>query len=164
GGVPRRTLVAAPLGARVSPARGPVAAGFEALRQRKLIALLTLTTLVLGIGAALPILPALKDTMMRTLAGDHFLRNDPTKAPTDLFDFLLEKGAAIAGTQRAMNGMGVLGVVLQMFFVGGIVAVLGRGPFAFSQFFEPARRNFWHNVKCFFYFAIAAGALLYGWI
>ena len=145
-------------------AREPVAAGFEALRHRKLIALLTLTTVVLGICAALPMLPTLRDTMVGTLAGDHFQRNDPTKAPTDLFDFFIEKQSVIDGTHRAIGGMGVLGVVLQMFFAGGIVVVLGRGPFSFGQFFEPARRNFWHNVKCFFLFAILGAVILGAWL
>ena len=148
----------------MSAARGPVGAGFAALRHRKLIALLTLTTLVLGICAALPILPTLRQTMVETLAGDHFQRNDPTKAPTDLFDFFLQKGAVIDGFQRAIGGMGVLGVVLQMFFAGGMVVVLGRGPFSFGQFVEPARRNFWHNVKCFFFFAIACAVVLGVWL
>ena len=148
----------------MSAARGPVGAGFAALRHRKLIALLTLTTLVLGICAALPILPTLRQTMVETLAGDHFERNDPTKAPTDLFDFFLQKGAVIDGFQRAIGGMGVLGVVLQMFFAGGMVVVLGRGPFSFGQFVEPARRNFWHNVKCFFFFAIACAVVLGVWL
>ena len=145
-------------------ARGPVAAGFEALRHRKLVAILTLTTLILGIGAALPMLPTLHETMVRTLAGDQFQRNDPTKAPTDFFDFILEKDAVIDGTRHAIGGMGVLGVVLQMFFAGGSVVVLGRGPFSFGQFFEPARRNFWHNVKCFFLFAIFASVVLGAWL
>jgi hypothetical protein len=148
----------------VNGARGPIAAGFDALRHRKLIALLTLTTVALGICAALPMLPTLRETMMGTLAGDHFQRNDPTKAPTDVFDFFAEKKAVIDGTHRTIGGMGVLGVVLQMFFAGGIVFVLGRGPFSFGQFFEPARRNFWHNVKCFFLFAILAGAVLGAWL
>jgi hypothetical protein len=148
----------------VNGARGPVAAGFESLRHRKLIAILTLTTVILGIGAALPMLPTLHQTMVHTLAGDHFQRNDPTKAPTDFFDFIVEKDAVIDGTRHAIGGMGVLGVVLQMFFAGGIVVVLGRGPFSFGQFFEPARRNFWHNFKCFLVFGIAAGGALWGWI
>jgi hypothetical protein len=148
----------------MSATRGPIASGFEALRHRKLIALLTLTTVVLGVCAALPMFATLHDVMVRTLAGDHFLRNDPTKAPTDVFDFFIEKKDVIQGTHRAIGGMGVLGVVLQMFFAGGIVVVLGRGQFSFGQFFEPARRNFWHNVKCFFLFAIVAGGLLYLWI
>jgi MFS family permease len=148
----------------VNAARGPVAAGFAALRHRKLIVLLTLTTVALGICAALPMLPTLHQTMVNTLAGDHFLRNDPTKAPTDLFDFFLEKDAVIDGTRHSIGGLGVLGIVLQMFFAGGIVVVLGQGPFAFGQFFEPARRNFWHNFKCFLVFGIAAGAALWGWI
>jgi hypothetical protein len=147
----------------VSAAPGSVTAGFAALRHRKLIALLTLATVLLGIGAALPILPTLHQTMVETLAGDHFQRNDPTKAPTDLFDFFLGKPDVIEGFQRAMNGMAVLGVVLQMFFAGGIVVVLGRGPFSFGQFFEPARRNFWHNVKCFFVFAIFCFVVLGVW-
>ncbi|HKD18614.1 MAG TPA: hypothetical protein VKG23_12170, partial [Thermoanaerobaculia bacterium] len=148
----------------MSTAPGPVAAGFAALRNRKLIVLLTLATVVLGILAALPMLPTLHDTMVETLAGDHFQRNDPTKAPTDLLDFFLEKGPVIDGFERAMNGMAVLGVVLQMFFAGGIVVVLGRGPFSFGQFFEPARRNFWHNVKCFFLFAILCAVVLGVWL
>ena len=144
--------------------RGPVAAGFESLRHRKLIAILTLTTVILGIGGALPMLPTLHQTMVHTLAGDHFQRNDPTKAPTDFFDFIVEKDAVIDGTRHAIGGMGVLGVVLQMFFAGGIVVVLGRGPFSFGQFFEPARRNFWHNAKCFFLFAIFAAVVLGAWL
>jgi len=143
-------------------APGPIAAGFEALRHRKLVALLTFTTVLLGICSALPMLPTLRQTMVGTLSGDHFQRNDPTKAPTDFFDFLLENGAVVEGTHRAIGGMGVVGVVLQMFFAGGIVAVLGRGPFSFGQFLEPARRNFWHNFQCFLFFAAAvagAGAL-----
>ena len=47
-----------------------------------------------------------------------------------------------------------------MFFAGGIVAVLGRGRFTFGQFFEPARRNFWHNAKCFFLFAVLLAVVL----
>ena len=61
---------------------------------------------------------------------------------------------------RAIGWAGLLGVLLQMFFAGGIVAVLGRGPFSFGQFLEPARRNLWHNVKCFLLFALLAGVVL----
>ncbi len=144
--------------------RGAASAGFAALRHGKLILLLTLTTVVLGAAAAAPLLPTLRDTMVDTLAGDHFARNSPLLAPADFLDFFHEKEAAIDGVRRSMNAMAMLGVVLQVFFAGGIIAVLGRGRFSFGQFFEPARRNFWHNVKCFFLFAISAGIALGAWL
>lgn len=144
--------------------RSPVASGFAAISHGKLVLLLALTTAALGASAALPLLPALKETMVETLAGDHFLRNHPAFAPTDFLDFLKEKDAAVEGTQRAIGGLGVVGVLLQMFYAGGIVAVLGRGPFSFGQFLEPARRNLWHNVKCFFFFAVTASVVLGTWL
>lgn len=142
----------------------PAAAGFAALRHGKLVLLLALVTAALGVGGALPILPAFKEALAGTLAGDHFIRNHPTFSPTDFFDFLKEDAGAIEGTRRTIGGLGLFGVILQMFFAGGMVAVLGRGPFSFGQFFEPARRNFWHNAKCFFVFAVLAAALLGAWL
>jgi hypothetical protein len=142
----------------------PLAAGFAAISHAKLVLLLALTTAALGATAAMPLMPALEDTMVETLAGDHFLRNHPTFAPTDFFDFLREKESALDGTRRAAGAMGLLGVFLQMFYAGGIVAVLGRGPFSFGQFLEPSRRNFWHNLKCFFLFAVAATVVLGAWL
>lgn len=132
----------------------PTAAGFAALRHGKLVFLLALVTAVLGWGAALPLLPTLRETTTGTLAGDQFIRHQWTLAGADFLDFLREKSPAIDGAARAMNAMGFVGLLLQIFFAGGIVAVLGRGPFAFSQFFEPARRNFWHNAKCGLVFAM----------
>ncbi len=99
-----------------------------------------------------------------TLAGDHFIRNHPTFAPTDFFDLMREKDAAFAATHRTALNAGLVGLVLQMFLAGGIVVVLGRGPFGFGQLFEPARRNFWHNVKCLLLFALAAGLSLGAWL
>jgi hypothetical protein len=131
-----------------------LAAGFRALSHGKLILLLTLTTVLLGLSAAAPLAPALWKDVGGTLAGDHFLRNHPTFAPTDFADFLREDAGAISGASSGARFAGLTGVALQMFFAGGIVVVLGRGRFGFAQFFEPARRNFWHNVKCFFVFAI----------
>jgi hypothetical protein len=142
----------------------PVDAGLAALRHGKLILLLAATAAAIGACAALPLLPSLHKTLVGTLAGDHFLRNAPTLAPTDLFDFMREQGPAVDGTRRAFGGLGVVGLLLQMFYAGGIVVVLGRGAFSFGQFFEPARRNFWHNVKCFFLFAVASAALLSVWL
>ncbi len=55
-------------------------------------------------------------------------------------------------------------MLLQALFAGGLVAVLGRGRFSFGQFFEPARRNLWHNIKCLLLFALVAGGLVWGWI
>ena len=75
-----------------------------------------------------------------------------------------EKGPAVEGAMRATGLAGVLGVLLQMLYAGGIVAVLGRGPFSFGQLFEPARRNFWHNLKCFFFFAAFNGIALGAWL
>jgi hypothetical protein len=144
--------------------QSPVAAGFGAISHAKLVLLLALTSVALGAAAALPLTPTLWDVMTRTLAGDHFIRNHPTLAPTDFFDVLREKAPALDGTRRAASGLAILGVFLQMFYAGGIVAVVGRGPFSFGQFLEPARRNLWHNLKCFFLFATLAGALLGSWL
>jgi hypothetical protein len=148
----------------MTPRRTPVAAGFAAMRHAKLILLLAVVTAALGVGSTLPLQPVFRDKLAGTLAGDHFIRNHPTFAPTDFFDLLKAEPGAIDGMGRTLDSLGFFGVVLQMFFAGGIVAVLGRGPFSFGQFFEPARRNFWHNVKCFFLFAILAGLLLWGWL
>jgi len=143
---------------------GPVAAGFACLSHRKLILLLALTSLVLGLSGAAPLMPTFKKVLSGTLAGDHFIRNAPTFAPTDFFDLMREKGPAVEGAMRATGLAGVLGVLLQMLYAGGIVVVLGRGPFSFGQLFEPARRNFWHNLKCFFFFAILNGVALGAWL
>jgi len=148
----------------MTPRRTPVAAGFAAMRHAKLVLLLALVTAALGIGSSQPLQPVFRDKLAGTLAGDHFIRNHPTFAPTDFFDLIKSEPGAIDGTGRTMDALGLFGVLLQMLFAGGIIAVLGRGPFSFGQFFEPARRNFWHNVKCFFLFAILAGLLLGAWL
>jgi hypothetical protein len=131
-----------------------LAAGFRALTHRKLILLLAVATLLVGLSAAMPLHDALGKDAGGTLAGDHWLRNHPTFAPTDFFDFTRENAPVLDGIRSSLPYFALLAIVLQMFFAGGIVVVLGRGPFAFSQFFEPARRNFWHNAKCFFLFAV----------
>jgi hypothetical protein len=148
----------------MTPRRSPVAAGLSAARHAKLVLLLALVTAALGVGTSLPLQPAFRDKLAGTLAGDHFIRNHPTFAPADFLDFLKEEEGSIDGALRTMDALGFLGVLLQMLFVGGMVAVLGRGPFSFGQFFEPARRNFWHNVKCFFLFAILASVVLGVWL
>ena len=148
----------------MNESKGPIAAGFASLSHGKLILLLALTTAVLGVFGAAPLLPTFKEVLTGTLAGDHFLRNSPTFADTDFLDFLREKSPAVDGAMRAIGFAGVLGVFLQMLYAGGIVAVLGRGPFSFGQLFEPARRNFWHNLKCFFFFAVLNGIALGAWL
>jgi hypothetical protein len=148
----------------VTETRGPVAAGFASLSHGKLVLLLALTTAVLGAIGATPLLPAFKDVLSGTLAGDHFLRNSPTLAPSDFLDFFKQEGPAVEGAKRAISFAGVLGVLLQMLYAGGMVAVLNRGPFSFGQLFEPARRNLWHNVKCFFFFAVFNGVALGIWL
>jgi hypothetical protein len=135
--------------------RSALAAGLRALSQRRLILLLTLATALLGVTAAVPLWPALDSAFGGTLAGDHILRNHPTFAPTDVLDFLREKSSATAAAAQAMRWSAVLGVAIQMFLAGGIVAALGRpGPFAWSEFFAGCRRNLWHNFKCFLFFAL----------
>jgi hypothetical protein len=133
--------------------RSPLSAGFASISHAKLVLLLALTSALLGFTGASPLMPALKEAAAGTLAGDHFLRNNPTFAPTDFFDFVREDSAAFGGMHHSAMWVSLLGVLLQMFFAGGIVIVLGRGPFSFDQFFAPARRNLWHNVKCFLIFA-----------
>jgi hypothetical protein len=143
-----------------------LAAGFRALAHGKLILLLAASTALIGFAAALPLHSALDRDVGGTLAGDHFLRNHPTFAPSDFFDWTLENRSVVEGVSGGALYFAFAAVILQMFFAGGFVVVLGRGPFAFSHFFEPARRNFWHNVKCFFLFAVmvlvAFGVLLGG--
>ena len=143
-----------------------LAAGFRALSHGKLILLLALTTAALGLLGAAPLGPALWRTMSGTLAGDHFLRNDPTFAPSDFFDFLVYEKGAIGASRFASRMAAFVSVAMQMLFAGGIIAALGRGSFSFGQFFDPARRHFWHNVKCFLVFValllVVFGGLLAG--
>jgi hypothetical protein len=135
--------------------RSALGAGLRSLSQWRLILLLTLATVLLGVTAAMPLWPALDSAFGGTLAGDHILRNHPTFAPTDALDFLREKSAAIAAARQAMRWSALVGVVLQMFFAGGIVATLGRpAPFEWSGFFARCRSNVWHNFKCFLFFAV----------
>ena len=138
-----------------------LAAGFRALAQGKLILLLAVTSALLGLTAAIPLYRPLEDHVGGTFAGDHFLRNHPTFAPTDFIDFARDNLSALQGVASGAGYYAVVAILLQMFFAGGIVVVLGRGNFNFSQFFEPARRNFWHNVKCFLLFAILL-AIVFG--
>ena len=143
-----------------------LAAGFRALAQGKLILLLAVTSALLGLTAAVPLHRPLEDHVGGTLAGEHFLRNHPTFAPTDFIDFARENASAIQGVASGSGYFALAAIVLQMFFAGGMVVVLGRGNFTFGQFFEPARRNFWHNAKCFLLFAVVVvvvfGAVLGG--
>ena len=141
-----------------------LAAGRAALAHGKLILLLALTSALLGALGAAPLNPSLEGALGRTLAGQHFIQNHPTFAPTDFFDFLIEHADAIRSTRRTAGAVGLLGVLLQAFFAGGIVAVLGRGPFTFGQFIEPARRNFGHNAKCLAIFVGACAAVQGVWL
>jgi hypothetical protein len=93
--------------------------------------------------------------LSRTLAGDHILRNHPTFAPTDVFDFLREQSAALAAARQAAVWSALLGIFFQMLFAGGIVATLNRaGGFAWKEFFEGCRWNLWHNTKCLAIFVL----------
>jgi hypothetical protein len=146
------------------PPRSSLAAGFVALSHRKLILLLALSSAALGVIGAMPMGPAFQDALAGTLAGHHFIQNHPTFAPTDFLDFLRERKYAILGTRRSALAVGVVGVFLQVFLAGGIIAVLGRGPFSFRQFAEPARRNLWHNLKCLALFAVSTALILGLWL
>ncbi len=137
-----------------------LAAGFRALGHGKLIFLLAAATVLTAAGSAAPLHGVFTKELGGTLAGDHFLRNHPTAAPTDFFDFLRFNAGAVTGVLSGSRYGVLLTILLQMFFAGGIVAVLGRGRFTFGQFFEPARRNFWHNAKCFFLFAALLAVVL----
>lgn len=144
---------------------GNLAAGFAALRGgRSLILLLTGVTVVLAVLSAAPLGPALQQSFAGTLAGDHILKNNPSFAPTDFFDFLREKAPAVAGAGAAERWAALVGLLQQILLAGGIVAVLGRSvPIALPDFVAGVRRNAWHNVKCFLIFLLLAGVALGVW-
>lgn len=142
-----------------------VTAGFAALTRWRLVLLLTLSAAVLGGLAASVLGPSMRDAFSGTLAGDHLIRNHPEFAPSDALDFLREKAAAISGWGRATLWAGLLGVLLQIFFAGGIVETLGRAaPVPRDGFWAASRRHFGHNLKCFVLFALAAGISLGLWL
>ena len=145
---------------------GSLAAGFAALRSGKtIILILTAATIVLSILAAAPLGPSLADAFAGTLAGDHVLKNHPTFAPTDVFDFLREKAPAVSGTLAAARWGALLILLQQILVAGGIVSVLGRTEeFTLAEFVAGVRRNAWHNFKCFLLFLLTAGVSIGAWI
>ncbi|MDQ2870278.1 MAG: hypothetical protein M3S32_06010 [Acidobacteriota bacterium] len=147
---------------------GALAAGFSALSRRRLVLLLVVCSLVLGVLSAAPLAPAMDEAFRDTLAGDHLLRNHPEFAPVDAFDFLREKAAAVAGARQTMVWAALLGVILQIFFAGGIVETLGRNVFSTrgsrAAFWAGSRRHFAHNLKCFAVFALLLGIALSVWL
>jgi hypothetical protein len=143
--------------------RGALQSGFDALRQWKLVVLLTALTAVLGLIGATPLAPAFRKDLAGTLAGDHLIRNSPTLAPTDFLDFFRARRDALAATDWTAGLVGLIAVLQQALIAGGLVVVLGRGRFSFGQFVEPARRNVWHNVKCLLLFAAVLAAVGAGW-
>lgn len=142
--------------------RSSLGAGFAALSSgRFIVLLLTGVTVVLAILAAAPLGPSLRKSFGDTLAGDHVLKNHPSFAPTDVFDFLREKAPAVAGARAAARWAALIGLLQQILFAGGIVAVLGRPvPISLPDFAAGVRRNAWHNIKCFLIFLFGAGAVL----
>jgi hypothetical protein len=149
----------------VRTGRGSLGAGFAALSSGKaLILLLTGMTVVLALLSAAPLGPSLRESFGGTLAGDHILKNHPSFAPTDVFDFLREKAPAVAGSAAAAKWAALIGLLQQILFAGGIVAVLGRSvPICLPDFVAGVRRNAWHNIKCFLIFLLGAGAVLGAW-
>jgi hypothetical protein len=150
----------------VRTGRGSLGAGFAALSSgRALILLLTGMTVVLALLSAAPLGPSLAESFGGTLAGDHVLKNHPSFAPTDVFDFLREKAPAVAGSAAAARWAVLIGLLQQILFAGGIVSVLGRSvPITLPEFAAGVRRNAWHNIKCFLIFFLAAGSVLGLWI
>jgi hypothetical protein len=67
------------------------------------------------------------------------------------------------GRPGASRWAGILGVVVQIFLAGGIIAVLGHGPFGFGSSSSPPP-NFWHNAKCFLLFCVALGVAESVWL
>jgi hypothetical protein len=149
----------------VSSRRSSLGAGFAALSSgRFLVLLLTGFTLALAILAAAPLGPSLRESFGGTLAGDHILKNHPSFAPTDVFDFLREKAPALSGTRAAARWAALFGLLQQILLAGGIVAVLGRPvPISLPDFAAGVRRNAWHNIKCFLIFLLGAGSVLGAW-
>ena len=144
---------------------GNLAAGFAALKGGRLVIfILTVATMVLAVLAAAPLGPALAQSFAGTLAGDHILKNHPSFAPTDFFDFLREKAPAVSGMGAAERLAALIGLLQQILFAGGIVAVLGRAvPISLPDFVAGVRRNAWHNIKCFLIFLLLAGTILGVW-
>jgi hypothetical protein len=153
------------MGPGLSERGGNLAAGFAALQGgRLLVLLLTVVTVLLAVLSAAPLVPALQQSFAGTLAGDHILKNHPSFAPTDVIDFLREKAPAVAGSGAAERWAALIGLLQQILFAGGIVAVLGRAvPISLPDFVAGVRRNAWHNVKCFLVFLLLAGAALGIW-
>jgi len=145
--------------------RSSIGAGFSALgRGKTLILLLTAVTVVLSLLATAPLAPSLWNSFAGTLAGDHILKNDPTFAPTDVFDFLREKSAAVAGARAAANWAVLIVILQQILFAGGIVTVLGKAaPVTLPDFVAGVKRNSWHNLKCFLIFLLTGGVSLGLW-
>ncbi len=145
--------------------RSSIGAGFSALgRAKALVVLLTAVTIVFSLLAAAPLLPSFRDSFAGTLAGDHILKNHPSFAPTDVFDFLREKSAAVAGARGAADWAVLIVILQQILFAGGFVSVLGKAaPATLPDFASGVRRNAWHNVKCFLIFLLVAGAALGVW-
>jgi hypothetical protein len=144
--------------------RSLLGAGFAALGRWRLIFLLTATAAVLGAGAASPLGPVLREEIGSRLAGDHFLRNDPAQAPADAFDFLREKWSDVTGWGRASLFAALAGVLLQIFFTGGIVESVGVPASSPGDFWSASRRHFAHNAKCFALAAILGAILLGIWV
>jgi hypothetical protein len=140
-----------------------IAAGFSALRRWRLVLLLTATAAALGGAAASPLGAVMRNEIAGRLAGDHLLRNDPAKAPVDVFDFSREKSAAFSGWRSATLWMALAGLLFHAFYTGGIVETVGRAGTSPAEFWSASRRNFAHNAKCFALGAIFAAILLGIW-
>jgi len=122
------------------------------------------STLLLGSFAAAPLEPALRDQIAGRLAGDHLARNDAELAPADALDFLHDEWSAVRGSFRAARWAAVVGVLLQIFFVGGIVSTLGIRPRPSRvEFWAASRRDFAHNLKCFLIFLVASAIVVGLW-
>ena len=151
-GVPRGRLDAAAVGAGMTRPRRTVAAGFAALSHSKLILLLALTTAVLGpVGAAAAAARVFQEVLAARSPATTSSATHPTFAPPDFLDFI---EAAVARRRRRDARPSAWrrrprGPPPDASSPAAWSRCSAAGPFGFGQFFEPARRNLWHNVKCF---------------
>jgi hypothetical protein len=133
---------------------GHLAAGARALGRWRLLALSTAVPVLLGAAAAAPLAPAFSKGLAGTLAGDRILRND-LLAPVHLFDFFRENAAVVAGVRSGTLLHALVALLFQVFFTGGLLAVLGRpGPVPAAAFLAGARRDLPHNARCLLLFLL----------
>ena len=143
--------------------RGPVSRGIAELSHWKLVLLLALLSALLGITGASPLVPTLEADARR----DARRRPLPAQRAHVRAHRLFRPARPEGPGGRRLPRRVAAGPVSwasssRSFSPEASSSSSGRGPFGFGQLFEPARRNLWHNIKCFFLFAVACGVALGG--